>query len=144
MAAPLSAWRRLRSSPSLADLAAARRGDAAALQRIQVLRQTSRQEGRPARGQTGLQMESIISFHPQLKRRAKRLQKMGAQMMTPGGYGLGTKIAFVVLWLIIGPLLTAAGAMMLMVIAMMIMLNLVMLSAWLAIIHGIFTLLAHH
>ncbi len=134
----------LGAMPSLADLAAARRGDAAALQRIQALRQTSRQEGRPARGQTGLQMESIISFHPQLKRRAKRLQKMGAQMMTPGGYGLGTKIAFVVLWLIIGPLLTAAGAMMLMVIAMMIMLNLVMLSAWLAIIHGIFSLLAHH
>ncbi len=134
----------LHAMPNLADLTAARQGDAAAQERIRALVQTHRQEEQSTRGQSGLQMESIISFHPQLKRRAKRLQKMGARMMTPGGYGLGTKIAFAVLWLIIGPLLTAAGGMMLMVIAMMIMLNLVMLSAWLAIIHGIFSLLAHH
>ncbi len=134
----------LHAMPNLADLTAARQGDAAAQERIRALVQTYRQEEQSTRGQSGLQMESIISFHPQLKRRAKRLQKMGARMMTPGGYGLGTKIAFAVLWLIIGPLLTAAGGMMLMVIAMMIMLNLVMLSAWLAIIHGIFSLLAHH
>src|SRR5258708_22498807 len=81
----------LHAMPNLADLTAARQGDAAAQERIRALVQTHRQEEQSTRGQSGLQMESIISFHPQLKRPAKRLQKMGAPMVTPGRYRLRTQ-----------------------------------------------------
>src|SRR5258708_4142015 len=81
----------LHAMPNLADLTAARQGDSAEHERIRALVQTHRQEEQSTRGQSGLQMESIISFHPQLKRPAKRLQKMGAPMVTPGRYRLRTQ-----------------------------------------------------
>lgn len=58
--------------PSLADIVAAQKGDRAAMARIQALRQ---QQGQPKRGQTGLQIQSFVSFHPPLKKRAKRDRK---------------------------------------------------------------------
>src|SRR5215472_4020740 len=64
--------------PNLADLAAARRGDRAAIARLQAARgEESRQ--RPAKsGQSGLQAQSFLSCHPPLKKRLKQLERMGA------------------------------------------------------------------
>ena len=65
---------------------------------------------------------------------------MGAQFRA-GAHarmGIGATIFATILWLIIGPLLVAAFAMMLLVIAMIIGLNLVVLSLWLAVIHWAF------
>jgi len=124
--------------PNFADLQAARHGDKAAIARLQQLGQ-SRPQGQPKRGQAGLQMQSFVSFHPPLARRAKRLQKMGARMMAPvRAGGLGLKIFMAVLYLIVVPLLAVAGVLMLFVIGMMIGLNLMMLALWLTAIHWIF------
>jgi hypothetical protein len=53
-------------------------------------------------------------------------------------YGPVMMIFLAVLWLIIGPLLVAAGALMLMVIAMMIGFSVVLLTLWLTVIHWAF------
>jgi Zn-dependent protease with chaperone function len=130
--------------PSAADLGAAQRGDRAALARLRALAGDARQD-EPKRGTSGLEAGSFLSFHPSLKRRLRRLERMGARY-SPEAHrktSLTAAVFMAVLWLIIGPLLLAAAAMMLVVIGMLIMLNLLVVSIWLAVIHGIFTLLGH-
>jgi hypothetical protein len=124
--------------PNFADIRAAQQGDRAALARLHALRQT-RPQGQPRRGQTGLQIQSFLSFHPPLKKRAKRLQRMGSHLIAPVmGGGVWLKVFMTVLYLIIVPLLAVAGGLMLIVIGMMIGLNLMMLAVWLAAIHWLF------
>jgi Zn-dependent protease with chaperone function len=124
--------------PKFADIEAARRGDMAAIARLKQAQQ-GRQQSQPKRGQSGLQMQSFMSFHPPLARRAKRLQKMGSHLIAPvRGGGLALKIFMIVLYLIIVPLLTVAAGLMLMVIAMLIGLNLMLLAVWLSAIHWFF------
>ena len=132
---------KMHDMPNIADLMAAQKGDRAAMARLAQAQQAQRQQqGSGARGgQSGLQIASFLSFHPPLKRRAKRLQRMGSHLMAPerkiGGVAL---IFMVVLYLIIVPLLAVAAGLMLMVIAMMIGLNLMMLMLWLTAIHWLF------
>jgi hypothetical protein len=124
--------------PNFADLAAASHGDKAAIARLQQAQQT-RQQGQPRRGQSGLQMQSFMSFHPPLARRAKRLQKMGSHLIAPvRAGGLALKIFMTVLYLIIVPLLTVAAGLMLIVIGMLIGMNLMLLAVWLMAIHWFF------
>jgi Zn-dependent protease with chaperone function len=130
----------LHNMPNLNDLMAAQRGDRAALARVRMQRQSQQRQQRETRGgQTGLQQVSFISFHPPLNKRAKRLQRMGARLAAPSRHGrIGTKIVIALLYLILGPLLLAAGVMMLFVVALMIGLNLLFLALWLAVIHWAF------
>jgi Zn-dependent protease with chaperone function len=124
--------------PNPADVVAAMHGDRAAMARVQV-----RHESKPQMTNTGLQTQSMISFHPPLKRRLKRLNRMGAHIaLGRRQMGLGATIFMTVLFLILVPLMLVAGAAMLAAIAMMIMLNLFFLGLWLAIIHAIFIFLA--
>jgi Zn-dependent protease with chaperone function len=123
--------------PNPADIIAAQRGDPAAIARLRSLH-----EVKPPLQTTGLQAESMLSFHPPLKRRLKRLDRMGAHVDVTGRkMGAGAILFMVALGAIIGPLLLAAGVMMLVVIAMMIMLNLIVLGLWLMVIQGAFHLL---
>lgn len=97
------------------------------------------------KGTSGLQAQSMMSFHPSLKRRLRKLERMGAHY-TPEAHtqmSKGSVIVMGVLYLILGPLLLTAGALMLVVVAMMVMLNLVFLGMWIAVIHAIFTALGH-
>ncbi len=130
----------LHAMPNPADIIAAQKGDRAALARLQVLLRQERQpQGSSRRGQSGLQIQSFVSFHPPLKKRAKKLQRMGSHLIAPvSGGGIGLKIFMTVLYLIVGPLLAVAGVLMLVVIAMMIGLNLMMLALWLTAIHWLF------
>jgi Zn-dependent protease with chaperone function len=124
--------------PNFADLEAARQGDPAAIARLKQLQQ-SRQAGPPRRGQTGLQIQSFVSFHPPLVKRAKRLQKMGSHMIAPVRAGGAVLTVFMtLLYLIIVPLLTVAGGLMLIVIGILIGMNLMLLAVWLTAIHWIF------
>jgi len=65
---------------------------------------------------------------------------MGAHVAAPTrtGSSVVAKIVIALLYLIIGPLLALAGVLMLVVIAMMICLNLIFLTLWLAVIHWAF------
>jgi hypothetical protein len=124
--------------PNFADIQAASRGDMAAIQRLKQAQQ-GRRQAQPRRGQSGLQMQSFVSFHPPLVKRAKRLQKMGSHMIAPvraGGWVL--TVLMTLLYVIIVPLLTVAGGLMLIVIGMLIGMNLMLLAVWLTAIHWFF------
>jgi hypothetical protein len=124
--------------PNLADIQAASHGDKAAIERLKQAQQ-GRRQAQPKRGQSGLQMQSFVSFHPPLAKRAKRLQKMGSHMIAPvraGGWVLS--VFMTLLYVIIVPLLTVAGGLMLIVIAMLIGMNLMLLAVWLTAIHWFF------
>ena len=134
---------KLHGMPNVADIIAAQKGDRAAMARIAQQQQQSRQQqSSPRRGQSGLQIASSLSFHPPLKKRARRLQRMGSHLIAPEKrWGPVAIIFMAVLYAIIVPLLAVAGVLMLFVIGMMITLNLMMLMLWLMAIHGLFVLL---
>jgi len=122
--------------PNLADIQAASHGDRAAIERLKQAQQ-GRRQAQPRRSQSSLQ--SFASFHPPLVKRAKRLQKMGSHMIAPvraGGWVL--TVFMTLLYAIIVPLLTVAGGLMLIVIAIMIGMNLMLLAVWLTAIHWFF------
>jgi Zn-dependent protease with chaperone function len=124
--------------PNFADLEAATHGDKAAIARLMQTQQ-GRRQSQPKRSPRGLQMQSFASFHPPLVKRAKRLQKMGSHMIAPvraGGWVL--TVFMTLLYVIIVPLLTVAGGLMLIVIAMLIGMNLMLLAVWLMAIHWFF------
>jgi len=124
--------------PNFIDIQAASHGDMAAIQRLKQAQQGRRQT-QPKRGQSGLQMQSFVSFHPPLVKRAKRLQKMGSHMIAPvRGGGWVLTVFMTLLYVIIVPLLTVAGGLMLIVIAMLIGMNLMLLAVWLTAIHWFF------
>ncbi len=126
--------------PNLADLAAATRGDRAAIARVRAARAQQGAQRQPKSGQTGLQTQSFLSFHPPLKKRLKRLERMGAHLHADvhRKVGIGGRLVMAAILLILGPLLALAAGLMLVVIAMMIGLNLLFLTLWLAVIHAIF------
>jgi Zn-dependent protease with chaperone function len=126
--------------PNLADIAAARRGDRAAIARLRAARHKASPELQAKGGQTGLEAQSFLSFHPPLKKRLKRLERMGAHLQADvhRKMGLGGRLVVAALMLIFVPLLALVAGLMLVVIAMMIGLNLVFLTLWLAVIHAIF------
>ncbi len=124
--------------PNFADIEAATHGDKAAIERLKQAQQ-GRRQAQPKRSPRGLQMQSFASFHPPLVKRAKRLQKMGSHMIAPvraGGWVL--TVFMTLLYVIIVPLLTVAGGLMLFVIAMLIGMNLMLLAVWLTAIHWFF------
>jgi len=126
--------------PDLADVAAARRGDRAAIARLQAAGRLRSQQQQAKSGQSGLQTQSFLSFHPPLKKRLKRLERMGAHLHADvhRRMGMGARVFLGLLMLIIVPLLALAAGLMLVVIAMMIGLNLLFLTIWLAVIHAVF------
>jgi hypothetical protein len=126
--------------PDLAVVAAARRGDRAAIARLQAAGRLRSQQQQAKSGQSGLQTQSFLSFHPPLKKRLKRLERMGAHLQADVHRRMGAKAGVVVglLMLFIVPLLALCAGLMLVVIAMMIGLNLLFLTIWLAVIHAVF------
>lgn len=132
--------------PDPADVVAARNGDAAAIARLRPLiaqeyagRQSQPQEEK----QNGLQADGFVSFHPPLKRRLVRLERMGARISLPDASGSSRTIRIIVS-VFLAPLITLVVAVILMLIAAMSMLSLLLLALWLGAMHGIFSLLAHH
>jgi Zn-dependent protease with chaperone function len=138
---PVEAGQAFTSVPNFADLTAARQGDRAAIGRLRAFSQKQQATQKTNRESTGLQSASLLSFHPPLKRRLKRLERMGAHV-SPGSPEKRS-IAVVVIWLLLGPLLLLAAVLMLLVIAMMAMFNLMLLALWLGGIRAIFLLLGH-
>jgi Zn-dependent protease with chaperone function len=127
--------------PDFTDLAAARQGDRAAMARLQAAHRSVNPQAQAKRGQSGLQSQSFLSFHPPLKKRLKRLERMGAHLQAgvQRKTTMGGRLVMAVLMLILVPLMALVAGMMLLVIAMMIGLNLLFLTLWLAVIHAVFT-----
>jgi Zn-dependent protease with chaperone function len=130
----------LHNIPNINDLILARQGDRAAIARLRTQRMQQRQQpGVPNKGRTGLQTHSVLSFHPPLEKRAKRLNKMGARLVVAGRkWGPIMTVVMALIYAIGAVAFTFLGAMMLFAITLMIGLNLLFLTLWLTIIHWAF------
>ena len=139
------------SIPDPADLAAARQGDRAAIARLKDFHGT-----RPSQSQaeswsqeqsvtqsSDISSVSFLSFHPPMKRRLKRLDRMGAHVALAAPKPKMWIVVFVIS-LIFAPLVLLLVALFLLLIAVMTMASLTFLVFWLAAIHKTFALVAHH
>jgi hypothetical protein len=133
--------------PNLADIAAARRGDSAAARHLMEFARKygGAEEARSdSHGASKADDSNVfISPHPSLKRRLKRLDRMGAHV------ALGTDdrkswIIFAVLLLMLSPFALAAATLLVLLVSVMTMASLVFLTIWLALIHQVFIMFAHH
>jgi len=140
------------SIPDPADLAAARKGDIAAIARLQAFRRhiasqppgASQQQTRnDADPSSGISSISFFGFHPSLKRRLKRLRRMGARLNVAAADSKMWIVA-TVLSLILAPFVLLIAGLMLLLIAVLTMSSLTFLTVWLAFIHKIFAFVAHH
>jgi Zn-dependent protease with chaperone function len=130
----------LHDIPNLNDLMLAQRGDRQAMARIRMTRQSRDASEQKRPGQTGLQSQSFVSFHPPLKRRAKRLTRMGAhQIATARGSGPLLKAFMALLYLVAVPAFAFLAVVMLFLIATIIIFNLALLTLWLTVIHVLLT-----
>jgi Zn-dependent protease with chaperone function len=137
--------------PDPADLAAARKGDVTAIARLKGFRrQVASQAQTPSQSQpqsdagqsSGMSSLSFLGFHPSLKRRLKRLDRMGAHVNLAAA-NRKVWIVTAVLALIFAPLLLLLVALFLLLIGIMTMASLAFLAIWLAVIHKLFTLVAY-
>jgi len=132
--------------PNLADIAAARHGDAVALQH---LREFSKKNTNTQPAASNSQESSDSSgiafagFFPSLKRRLKRLDRMGAHVELESG-GDKAWIVIAALSVVLGPFALLAVALLLLLIAIMMMASLAFLTVWMAFIHELFVVLVHH
>jgi len=136
--------------PNPDDFFRARQGDTAAMLRLRAVRQgpasAAQTEGR-SQTQTGegssISSVSMLGFHPSLKRRLKRLARMGAHVELAA---IKSKawIVVLVLSIIFAPLLLLLIALFLLLISIMTLASLTFLVIWLAVIHQVFMVLAHH
>ena len=138
-----------------ADLAAACKGDKAAIKRLLALsRQTALQQETSPRPQpqkdadqtSDMSSFSLLDFHPSRERRLKRLERMGAHVNLASEKSttrILTAVLSIVLALIFAPLALLIVALDLLFIGVMTMLSLTFLVIWLAVIHKIFVLVGH-
>jgi hypothetical protein len=138
--------------PDPADFAAARKGDVAAMARLQALRRQMVSQGQSssqpqsrndADSSSGISSLSFVGFHPSLKRRLKRLNRMGAHMNLAAADSKMWIVATVIS-LIFTPFLLLAVGLLLLLIAIISLSSLTFLTVWMAFIHKIFALVAHH
>jgi Zn-dependent protease with chaperone function len=130
----------LHDMPDLNDIMLAQRGDRQAVARLRMMRHARDHSEEKRPGQTGLQAQSFISFHPPLKRRAKRLTRMGAhQVATARGGGPVIKALMALVYVVAVPAFAFVAAMMLFLITIVIIFNLALLTLWLTVIHILLT-----
>lgn len=133
--------------PDLADVAAAQRGDATAARHLMEFARkyggAEEQRDSNSSSSTSDSSSVFLSPHPSLKRRLRRLDRMGAHLAL-GSEDRKSWIILAVLLLILAPFALAAVALLLLLIAVMTMASLVFLTIWLALIHQVFVMFGHH
>ncbi len=131
--------------PNLTDIAAAQHGDKAALQRLAEFGNKTK-ANQPAASDSQESAESssnFAGFFPSLKRRLKRLDRMGAHVELESDGGKSW-IVIAVLAVFLGPFALVALALLLLLIAIMVLASLAFLMVWMAFIHELFVVLLHH
>ncbi|MHB8617717.1 MAG: M48 family metalloprotease [Candidatus Acidiferrales bacterium] len=131
--------------PNLADIAAAQHGDKAALQHLAEFsnKMKANQSAASDSQETTDNSSNFAGFFPSLKRRLKRLDRMGAHVELESDGGKSW-IVIVVLAVFLGPFALAALALLLLLIVIMVMASLAFLAVWMAFIHELFIVLLHH
>lgn len=131
--------------PNLTDIAAAQHGDKAALQHLAEF-SNKMKANQPAASDSQEATDSssnFAGFFPSLKRRLRRLDRMGAHVELESGSDK-TWIVIAVLAVLLGPFALAALALLLFLIAILTMASLVFLTIWMAVIHQLFVVFLHH
>jgi len=138
--------------PDPADLVAARNGDRAAMARLAAITRQFKaheqaQSPAPQRSgseeSSGLSSISSLSPHPSLKRRLKRLDRMGAHAEIAATDRKAWMVGAVI-GLIFAPFLLLIAAGLLFLIAIFTLTSLTFLVIWVAVLHKILTLIPHH
>ncbi|HTS12727.1 MAG TPA: M48 family metalloprotease [Candidatus Limnocylindrales bacterium] len=138
--------------PDPADLVAARNGDRAAMARLAAITRQFKaheqtQSPAPQRSgseeSSGLSSISSLSPHPSLKRRLKRLDRMGAHAEI-AATDRKTWMVGAVIGLIFAPFFILIAAGLLLIIAIFTLTSLTFLVIWVAVLHKILTLIPHH
>lgn len=132
--------------PDLADIAAAQHGDAVALQRLQQFskkKTTTLPVASDSEESPDVSTSGFAGFHPSLKRRLTRLDRMGAHVQLESK-GSKPWIVIAALSVLLGPFALLGVALLLLLIAIMTMASLVFLTLWMAVIHKLFVVFAHH
>jgi len=130
--------------PNLADIAAAQHGDAAALRRLREFSEKNTTHSAASDSQeTADSSSNFAGFFPSLKRRLKRLDRMGAHVELESDGGK-TWIVIFALSVLLGPFGLLAVALLLLLIAIMVMSSLAFLAIWMAFIHELFVAFLHH
>ncbi|HEU5409956.1 MAG TPA: M48 family metalloprotease [Candidatus Acidoferrales bacterium] len=132
--------------PNFEDIAAAQHGDKAAIARLaQFSRVMNANQETTRDSQSAPENEGsgFAGFHPSLKRRLKRLDRMGAHVELEAD-DRKPLLFIAVLALLLGPFALAAVALLLLLIAIMMMSSLAFMAIWMAVIHQIFVALLHH
>ncbi len=131
--------------PDWSDLAAAQHGDPAALRRLKEFSQKMEGPREPQKDpeqSSDISQTGFLGFYPSLKRRLKRLDRMGAHVQIEEGRKPWIVIA--VLSVLLGPPLLLAAALLVLLIGIMTMASLTFLVVWLAFIHAAVGLLVRH
>jgi len=132
--------------PNFEDIAAAQHGDKAAIARLaQFSRMMEANQAKKGGSQAAPEDSSsgFAGFHPSLKRRLKRLDRMGAHVELEAD-DHKTWIIIAALALLLGPFALAAVALLLLLIAIMMMSSIAFLTIWMVFIHQIFVVFLHH
>ena len=132
--------------PNFEDIAAAQHGDKAAIARLaQFGRAMEANQVKSGGSQPASENSSsgFAGFHPSLKRRLKRLDRMGAHVALEAD-DHKTWIIIAALALLLGPFALAAVVLLLLLIAIMMMSSLAFLTIWMVFIHQIFVVFLHH
>lgn len=132
--------------PNLTDLAAAQHGDKAAMLRLAQFTKKMNagdSDGGDAKPDANDSSDNFAGFFPSLKRRLKRLDRMGAHVELESDSGK-TWIVVAVLSILLGPFALLAAALLLLLIGIMMLSSLAFLAVWMAFIHQLFVMFLHH
>jgi len=131
--------------PNLADIAAAQHGDKAALQHLMEFsnKMKANQPAASDSQKSSHNSSNFAGFFPSLKRRLKRLDRMGAHVELESDGGKSW-IVIAVLAVCLGPFALVALALLLLLIGIMMLSSLAFLMVWMAFIHELFVVFLHH
>ena len=138
--------------PDLADVTAARQGDRAAIarllasrcQQVSMAKTLSPSSAASGAGESGgIASAGFVGFHPSLKRRLKRLDRMGAHAEIEAA-DPKMRLVIVIMSLVFGPLFLLLLGLFLLLITILVLSSLAFVVIWLAIIHQLFALITHH
>jgi len=131
--------------PNPDDFFGARQGDAAAIARLRSVRGVARDTSarQKVEAESSMSSVSMLGFHPSVKRRLKRLARMGAHVDFAAQKSRAW-IVVLVLSIILSPLFLLLIALFLFLIAIMTMASVAFLVIWLTVIHNVFMLVGHH
>lgn len=134
--------------PSVADLAAVQHGDQAAMLRFsQFAKKMNPDEtdGSDSKQRASDSSANFAGFFPSLKRRLKRLDRMGAHIELESGRPQSATVIFLaLLTLFLAPFALLALGLLLLLIGILMLASLAFMAIWMAFIHQLFVMFLHH